>query len=106
MNLMYIMLQAAGQPQGGSMTSMLVMMLALVAIFYFLMIRPQQKRQKELAKFRNELKKGDPVVTIGGIKGKVVATSETEIIITIAKDVNIAVSKDAIVKDMSDTAQR
>lgn len=106
MNLINIILQAAAQPQGGSMTSMLVMMLALIAIFYFLMIRPQQKRQKELAQFRNELKKGDSVITIGGIKGKVVSTSETEIIITIAKDVDIAVSKEAIVKDMSDTAQR
>ncbi len=104
------LLQAAAdpsaQPQGGGMGSMLLMMGALIAVFYFFMIRPQQKRQKELQKFRNELKKGDKVVTIGGIHGYINSVSETSVIVTIAENVNVSFEKSAIIKDNSDMPQQ
>ena len=66
------------------------------------MIRPQQKKQKEIAKFRNELKKGDKIVTIGGIYGTVDEIREKYVIIVVDGDVKLRVDKSAIVKDMSD----
>ena len=65
----FIPLQAAaGAGQGWSSMIMIVL---LIAIFYFLMIRPQQKKQKEIRKFRESLRKGDRVITAGGILGKI-----------------------------------
>jgi preprotein translocase subunit YajC len=66
------------------------------------MIRPQMKRQKETRKFRESLKKGDKVVTTGGIYGRITEVKETVIILEIAKEVQIKVDKNGIVKDMSD----
>ena len=71
-------------------------------MFYFFMIRPQVKRQKETRKFRESLQKGDKVVTTGGIYGKVVKIEDTAIQLEIAKDIVIKVDKNGIVKDMSD----
>ena len=69
MTLLTILLQQQGQ-QGAGWSS-IIMMVALVAIFYFFMIRPQTKRQKEIRKFREALSVGDKVVTAGGIYGKI-----------------------------------
>ena len=74
----------------------------IIVVFYFFMIRPQVKRQKETRKFREALKKGDKVVTTGGIYGKIAEVKETVIILEIAKDVQIKVDKNGIIKDMSD----
>ena len=71
-------------------------------VFYFFMIRPQMKRQKETRKFREGLAKGDKVVTTGGIYGKITEIKETTIVLEVAKDVQIKVDKNGIVKDMSD----
>ena len=93
------------QPQDGSEANPLMSFLPLlliVVVFYFFMIRPQMKRQKETRKFRESLKKGDQVVTTGGIYGKVSEIKDTTIILEIAKDVQIKVDKNGIIKDMSD----
>lgn len=93
------------QPQEGSESNPLMSFLPLlliIVVFYFFMIRPQMKRQKETRKFRESLQKGDKVVTTGGIYGKVVKIEETAIQLEIAKDVVIKVDKNGIVKDMSD----
>jgi preprotein translocase subunit YajC len=66
--LISVLLQAS---QPGFDPSSLILFAAMGLVFYFFMIRPQQKRQKEQKKFREELKKGDPVVTIGGLHGRV-----------------------------------
>ncbi len=76
-----ILMQA--QPAGGGMTSMIVMMVALFAIMYFFMIRPQNKKQKEIQKFRNSLSVGQDVVTIGGIRGTVRSINEMDNTITL-----------------------
>ncbi len=96
------------QPQGSEANPLMSMLplLLIVVVFYFFMIRPQMKRQKETRKFRESLAKGDKVVTTGGIYGKIVEVKETVIILEIAKDVNITVDKNGIIKDMSDVQTR
>lgn len=92
-----LILQAAG----GSSMSFIIMMVALFAIMYFFMIRPQQKRQKEVQKFQNALSEGTPVVTGGGIYGTVkhidLATGVVEI--EISRGVVIRVDKGSVFKD-------
>lgn len=67
----------------------------LVAL-YFMMIRPQQKRQNEIKKFREGLRVNDPVVTAGGIYGKIKSIDDTTFSIEIAKDVRITVDKGSV----------
>ena len=94
--------ETAAQPAAGGNMSFLIMMLLIFVVMYFFMIRPQLKQQKEFAKFRNELKKGDKIVTIGGIYGTVDEIREKYVIIVVDGDVKLRVDKSAIVKDMSD----
>lgn len=78
-------------------------MLALVfVVMWFFMIRPQRKQQKELDNFRKSLKKGDKVVTIGGIFGTVVEIREESILMEVDNNVKIRVSKNALVKDFAE----
>jgi len=104
--MMNIILMA--QPAGSEANPLMSMLplLLIVVVFYFFMIRPQMKRQKEVRKFRESLAKGDKVVTTGGIYGKIVEVKETTIILEIAKDVDIVVDKNGIIKDMSDVQTR
>lgn len=74
----------------------------IFVVFYFFMIRPQMKRQKELNNFRNSLQKGDKVVTTGGIYGKITEVADYYVMLEIAHNVNIKVDKAAVVKDMTD----
>ncbi len=73
-----------------------IMMGAFVLIFYFLIIRPQSKRQKEHKKMIEAIEKGDEVVTAGGILGKVNKVTDNYIVITISDDVTISVQKHAV----------
>ena len=66
---------------GNSMSS-LIMIVAMIAIFYLFMIRPQAKKQKELKKFREAMKPGDKVVTIGGVHGKILEIAESTVLIS------------------------
>lgn len=77
-------------------------MILIIVVFYFFMIRPQMKRQKELNAFRNSLAKGDKVVTTGGIYGKIVDIKDNTILLQVDDNVKIKVDKSAVVKDMSD----
>lgn len=97
-----IILQAA---QGGSGMSMIFMMVAIFAVMYFFMIRPQQKRQKEIQKFQNELTEGTPVVTGGGIYGTVksIDLSRNTVEVKIARDVVVTVDKGSVFRDMATT---
>lgn len=76
MDLNLIMLMAGGaQDQKGGGASSLIFLGLIIVVFYFFMIRPQMKKTKEAKKFRESLKKGDKIVTIGGIHGKIVDDS-------------------------------
>ncbi len=79
---------------GGAMNP--IMIVVLIAIFYFFMIRPQQKKQKEIRKFRESITEGNTIVTAGGIYGKVRRIKETTIVIDIAKGVEIKVDKGSV----------
>lgn len=98
----------APQPSDGAPNPLMTFMplLIIIVIFYFFMIRPQMKRQKELRTFRDSLAKGDKVVTTGGIYGKIVEIKENAVIMQIDDNVNIKVDKAAIIKDMSDVQTR
>jgi preprotein translocase subunit YajC len=96
------MAQPAGTESNPWMTFM--PLLFIMVIFYFFMIRPQMKRQKELQAFRSSLAKGDKVVTTGGIYGKIMEIKDNHVIMQIDDNVNIRVDKAAIIKDMSDAA--
>ncbi len=95
-----LMMQPEGQDANPLMS--FLPLLLIIVVFYFFMIRPQMKRQKEVRKFRESLAKNDKVVTTGGIYGRIIEVKETTIILEIAKDVQIKVDKNGIVKDMSD----
>ena len=91
--LQFIALQEGAQ--GGSFMPMLMIILLFV-VFYFFMIRPQQKRQKEIRKFREALTKGDRIVTAGGIKGEITGVNDTDFEIEIAKGVRIRIDKGSV----------
>lgn len=77
-------------------------LLLIIVVFYFFMIRPQMKRQKELKKFREALKKGDKVITTGGIYGKIVDIEDHTVLLEVDNNVKIRVDKVAILKDPTD----
>ncbi|MGB0507301.1 MAG: preprotein translocase subunit YajC [Pikeienuella sp.] len=96
--------QAAGGGGGDMLTSMIPLVL-IFGIFYFLLIRPQQKRAKEHRKMVDELRRGDKVVTQGGILGKVtkVKEDEDEVEVEIAKDVKVMIIRGSITTVLSKT---
>jgi preprotein translocase subunit YajC len=80
-----------------------IMMLAMIAVMYFFMWRPESKRRKEMAKFREGLKKGDKIITAGGIYGTVkeVKQGEPTILIEVDSNVTLRVDKNMVVADNS-----
>ena len=95
------MILAAQAAQGGSGMSMILMMVAIFAIMWFFMIRPQQKKQKEIQQFQNALTEGTQVVTGGGIYGTVksIDLAKNTVDVKIARDVVITVDKSYVFKD-------
>ena len=87
--------QAAGAPQGGGM-GMLLFPIILIAIMYFLMIRPQMKRAKEHKGMLDKLSKGDEVITSGGIAGVITDIGENFITVEVADNVRLRVQKAAV----------
>lgn len=100
-----LILAAQAAQGGGSSMSFIVMMVAIFAIMWFFMIRPQQKKQKEIQKFQNSLTEGASVVTNGGIYGTVkkIDLANSIIEIEIAKGIVIRVDKSCVFKDMANT---
>lgn len=77
-------------------------LILIIVVFYFFMIRPQMKKQKEVAAFRNSLAKGDKVVTTGGIYGKIIELKDNTVLLQVDDNVKLRVDKSALVRDMSD----
>ena len=95
MNLMTVFLQApAAAPGGGSM--MWILLIAMFAIMYFFMIRPQNKKQKEIANFRKSLQVNQSVITAGGIHGTIKEITDDYIVLEIASNVRIRIDKNSI----------
>ena len=96
MSLLSILLQVTPTPGGASNYTGILMMVLIFVVFYFFMIRPQSKRQKEIKKQREAMQVGDKVVTTGGIYGKVKEIKETTVIVEIAENVRIKVDKNSV----------
>ena len=73
----------------------------LIVVFWLVFIRPQSKKAKEQQKFRDELKKGDKVVTIGGFHGKITEVKEHTVMVSLAPDVEVELEKSALVQNAS-----
>jgi len=104
MRTLFFLLQAqaanGANPGGGA--SMWIMLALIFVVMWLFMIRPQRKQQKELEKFRNGLKKGDKVVTAGGIYGTIAEVQENYLFIFIDKDVKIKVAKSSVQADYNE----
>ena len=105
--LNFILLQdaAAAAGQQGSQWGFWIMMILIFVVFYFFMIRSQTKKQKELQKQREAMKKGDKVVSAGGIYGIIKEVQETTLLIEIAKDVIIKIDKGSVYASAEDAQQ-
>jgi preprotein translocase subunit YajC len=97
-NLLSVLLMAGGQQNGqsGGGYSMLIMLALIVVVFYFFMIRPQVKKNKEAKKFREALAKGDKIITIGGIHGKIIEVQETTFTIETEGQGRLRIEKSAV----------
>ncbi len=88
---------ASGTASGAGMGSTIMMIVLMIAIFYFLMIRPENKRKKQAEEMRSALKKGDWLTTIGGVYGRVVAITDRTVVIETSEDrVRVEFLKSAI----------
>ncbi len=98
--LAYISLLAMAAPQngaeGGNWMQMLMPMVLIFGIFYFLLIRPQQKQQKKHKDMLSNLKKGDDVVTRGGLYGKVHSVADQVITVELSKDFRVKIAREAV----------
>ena len=98
--------QTAGTAaQNGSISGVLIQLGLIFVIFYFFMIRPQTKKQKEIKKQRDAMKPGDKVITAGGIYGKIKEVSDTTLLIEIADNVRIKVDKNSVFAAAEDAQQ-
>jgi len=102
MNLFVLPLLMGGQPAGGeaagptSFITTLIPFALIIGVFYFLIIRPQNKKQKETQKMLSALKKGDKIVTIGGIHGTIQSVKESTVIVRVDDNVKLEFSRSAI----------
>jgi len=95
-NLIIAMAGQPGQDGGSGMISTIIMFGAMFLIFYFMIIRPQQKKAKEREAMLNNLEKGDKIVTTGGIHGTVAGIEEKTILLQISDNVKVKVERSAI----------
>jgi preprotein translocase subunit YajC len=96
-----ILLQAAAAKPGGFDLQGLFPILLIIVVFYFFMIRPQLKKSKQQKKFRETIAKGDKIVTIGGIHGKIVEVQEKTFIIEVEGGNKLKIEKAAVSMDSS-----
>lgn len=97
MDLLNILLAAPGG-EGGGLTAFLPLLLIIV-VFYFFFIRPQLKKQKDARVYREALKKGDKVITIGGIHGRIIEVQEKTFTIEVAPEIKFRIEKSAVAMD-------
>lgn len=90
-----------GDQQGRPMWTSLIWIVLLFVVFWLFFLRPQSKKAKEQQKFREELKKGDKVVTIGGFHGKITEVKENTVMVSIAPEVSVEIEKSALVQNAS-----
>lgn len=96
---------AAPQPQGGGY-SLFIMLGLMILVLWFFMWRPESKRRKQMAQFRASLKKGDKVITAGGIYGVIKEIKETTLLMEVDGNVTLRIDKNMVVADTSDLQQK
>ncbi len=104
MNLLTVFLQAPAAGADGSL--MWIMLIAMFVIMYFFMIRPQNKKQKEIANFRKSLSVNQKVITAGGIHGVIKEINDDHIVLEIAANVKIKIDKNSIFADATAAASQ
>ena len=107
MNLLNILLMAPQSGQGNSQSTWwsFLPLILIVVIFYLFFIRPQMKRSKDQKKFRESLEKGQKIITIGGIHGRIVEMQDTTVTIEVEGQVRLRVEKSAIAIDHTQTIE-
>ncbi|MFA6467476.1 MAG: preprotein translocase subunit YajC [Bacteroidota bacterium] len=96
LSLIFAMAPAQQGQGGGEIYSTLIMFALIIGIFYFMIIRPQQKRQKEREALLGQIKKGDKIITAGGIHGEVIGVDEKTLLIEIADKVKVKIERNSI----------
>ncbi len=96
MNALFLLLPQAAPGGGGGLLGMLLPLLLIFLVFYFFIIRPQKKKEEQRRKMIESVKKGDRIVTIGGIHGKVVRVSDTTVLVQVDDNTKIRLEKNAI----------
>ncbi|MDR2868438.1 MAG: preprotein translocase subunit YajC [Bacteroidales bacterium] len=91
--------QGAEGKSGGGGTQMIIMIVLIIVVFYFFMIRPQSKKQKKIQQYRESLKRGDEIITIGGIHGKIADVKEDSFIIEVEDGTKLRIEKAAVAID-------
>jgi preprotein translocase subunit YajC len=99
---MLLMAQPSGASGGGGMASSLIFLLLIFVVFYFFFIRPQIKKQKEQKKYRESLSKGQRIITIGGIHGKIVELQDTTCTIEVEGGNRLKIEKSAVATNAQD----
>lgn len=99
MNFISIILMMGGQEGEGNSLMNFLPLILIILVFYLFFIRPQMKKSKEQRKFREALKKGDKVVTIGGIHGKILEVTEKTVTLDVGNQVKMTFEKSAITTD-------
>ena len=106
MSFLPLLQSAPGTSQSGSFGSLIVTVVLMIGIFYFFLIRPQNKKQKEMEKMLSALKKGDKVVTIGGIHGVVSSVKEKTIILKVDDNAKLEFNRSAIASVVNPEAEK
>ena len=96
MNTLMMVAEAGQQGGGGDMTNFMIMIILMIGLFYFMMIRPRQRQEKERAKMISELRAGERVIFSGGLLGKVTEVREHTFLVEIAPKVNIEIARAAV----------
>ena len=102
---MLALILAQASPGGGGYTQ-IIFFVGIALVFYFFMIRPQQKKQKDQKKFIAEIKKGDDVVTIGGMHGKVYSVDDAKVTLDVDKGTKLTFDKASISLESSKIASK
>lgn len=93
---LFISMMAGGGKEGGSGLEQFIFLIPIMLVFYFFMIRPQMRKAKQQKKFREEIGKGDKIVTIGGLHGKIIEVEETTFIVELYDKTQVKLEKSAV----------
>ncbi len=105
-SMIYLMSSPQGNGGGGNPLMQFLPLILIVIVVYFFMIRPQQKKAREQKEFRENIQKGDKVVTIGGIQGKIAEVKETGFVLDVGNNQKLTVEKSAISMESSQNLQK